>query len=197
MAKFEAYSEYSKRQANILLKLFLWKYIVSSILPIFATTDFFDIIFFQKITRTAYDDFQPGWFLKVGTTIILSLYIRILVIVVDFLFNYYLPRVIQWYDIGGYNRPLTDLDVAGKDSGVDLSLVTIRTRKKDQKSVERVYRNLHFRIERSYAEVLHVVYYCFTFVIFLPGVFIPSCLILIVMFFKDKILSKTLICFRF
>lgn len=183
LSHLESYSDYNKRQSSVLFKLFFWKYTISSLFPMLATTDLFDNLLIGKQDLKAYDDFTPVWYLEVGSGLILSMYIRIFLIIVDFLFRYYWPRIFQWCDRGGVNKPLTE------DFMIFREQIPL-TRKKTHREYVEIYKNYHFEIERSYAEILNTVFFSFTYWIMLPHIFLPSILVLVTIYYKDKILSN-------
>lgn len=104
------------------------------------------------------------------------MYSRIFVLMFDLLMQYYIPILLRAFD-----RRFMDQKKAG--------IVTL-TRKKTHREYVAVYKNIHFEIERSYAEVLNVIFFTATYWILLPHIFIPNLVFLLVLYYKDKILSK-------
>lgn len=183
LAQLEGHSDYNKRQSSVLIKLFFWKYIITSLFPVLATTDIFDNFLFGAQNFKAYDDFTPVWYQEIGSGLILSMYIRIFLIIGDFIFRYYFPRLLQWYDRGGINSPLTDDTIMSKTQ-------IPNTKKNTHKEFLKVYKNLWFDIERSYAEILNTIFFAFTYWVMLPHIFLPCVLVILTIYYKDKILSK-------
>lgn len=187
LAKLEGYSDYNKRQSSVLFKLFFWKYMISSLFPVLTTTDVFDHFIKGDQQLKAYDDFTPVWYREVGSGLILSMYIRVLIIIGVFIYRYYWPRLFQWWDRGGICKPLA-IGIVGfrsKNKGGD-----VNTKMKRHRDLIWVYKNQHFDIERSYAEVLNTIFFCLTYWVMLPHIFLPCLLILTTIYYKDKILSK-------
>lgn len=94
----------------------------------------------------------------------------------DLVFQYYFPILLRAFDRGFRDD---------RDKGK-----VVYSRQKTHKKYIAVYKNIHFQIERSYAEVLNVIFFTATYWIMLPHIFFPNLIFLLVLFYKDKILSK-------
>ena len=121
----------------------------------------------------SYDDFTPTWYLTEGSGLIFAAYARCFVIVFIFLIRLFYGKVMQMYDQKFTWDPAV-------------------TRQKTHKDYEKVYTEDPFDIYLSYAEILNLLYFSMTFGLILPHIFIPSFIMLILIYCKDKILSKFL-----
>lgn len=185
MAKIEAYSDYNNKQSSILFKLFLWKYTITSLLPLFGSFELFDRLILRDSSLNSFDDFTPAWYIEVGSSIILGMYIRSFLIMMTFFYVYYKPRIRQWIDRGGINSKLV------ADNQLEYILnKKPNTRKKDHTSYLGVYKNPGYQIEGSYAEILNILFACFMYWVIMPHIFIPAALVLLTVLLKDKILSN-------
>lgn len=161
-------------------------------MPLFGSLEFFDRLILKDEALNSYDDFTPGWYNEVGSGLIMSMYIRIVLIILTFVFHFYYPRIKQWIDRGGINKSLV------RTSGKRKSVIDIlkktepNTKKKDHRSFLQVYKNNQFQIEKSYAEVLNTMFFSFTYWVMLPHIFVPATLVLITVYFKEKALGKFL-----
>jgi hypothetical protein len=120
---------------------------------------------------TGYDDFTPSWYTVEGSSILLGMYTRIVIIGYGFLMRYYLPRICRAYD----RRFTNNLMV---------------TRQATHKRYINKYKNSTFDVYLSYAEILNVIVIACTYGIILPHIWLPSLLTLCMIYYKDKILSK-------
>ena len=100
---------------------------------------------------------------------------RIPVMIIDLLCRYWLPLVLQAWDRGFKKQ-----DPKGE-------AITSQTVHKRYVSV---YKNMPFDIDRSYAEVLNIIFFTSIYWVMLPHIFVPNLFLLGVIYYKDKILSK-------
>lgn len=103
------------------------------------------------------------------------MYLRIFVILFDLILQYYFPKLMRGIDRGFKDQ--------------EKSVETL-TKKKTHREYVAVYKNIHFEIERSYAELLNVIFFTCTYWLMLPHIFIPNTIFLLALYYKDKILSK-------
>lgn len=180
MGSFESHTNYNKQTNSVMLKLFFWKFYITSVLPIASHSEFlFSVI---RGTGTSYDDFTTSWYLKRGAGIIfgnfifnfLGSYSRVAVLIGLTLSDYYKPRLMRAWD-----RGFRDQRKHKK------TLSKLRT----HREYIELHKNSHFQIDRSYAELLNIIFFTCTFWIMLPHIFLPNMFFLIVLYFRDKILS--------
>ena len=181
MAYFEAYDNFNEHQVSVLLKLFLWKSYLTTLLPIVLNSELIQ----RKNLYMFYDDFTPQWYLNIGSGLIKSAYFRLVFVLLELFFRYYWPRLLQWRD-RGYSNSYYKVERFGGIGEVRMP----RTRASTHKEYLGVYTNQNFDIDRCYAEVLNVVTFCFSYCFLLPHVFIPCFLMLLALHAKDKILCK-------
>lgn len=130
-----------------------------------------DLIIINRVDSASYDDFTPYWYQQKGVSLILGAYARIFVPVWEIFFRYSWPRLYQWWD-----RKFKS------DKGI--------TRQRTTENYLEVYKNENFDIERSYAEVMNTIFFtCFYFG-GLPHIVIPGIINLVMIYYKDKILSN-------
>ena len=166
MSRFEAWTNYNHTSGSTLVKMFFWKFFISTLLPILRNSS---VLLTNQIN--SYDDFTPTWYLTEGNGLILAAYGRCFVVTFIFFFRYFYGKVVQ-----GFDQNFTG----------DATI----TRQKTHKDYEKVYTNDAFDIYLSYAEILNLFYFSMTFGLILPHIFIPSFIMLILIYYKDKILSK-------
>ena len=183
MARLESYDNYNAHQISVLFKLFLWKSYTTTFLPVMLNSELVQRGNFYMF----YDDLTPQWYLNVGVGIIKSAYFRLVFVLIEFVIAYYLPRFWQWRDRGYSNEYYRTRRLSSsKEVRIPNTLAL------SHKEYIKVYTNKSFNIDRSYAEILNVVTFCFTYCFILPHLFIPCTLLLIALHYKDKVLSKFL-----
>lgn len=137
-------------------------------MPIIINTD---LIIVNNQDSSSYDDFTPHWYKSKGTSLIIGAYARAFVPVWELGFRFWLPRLFQWYD-----RKFTS------NRGT--------TRQTNFNSYLKVYKNQSFDIERSYAEIMGIIFFTSFYFNILPHMVFPGLVNLVLIFWKDKILSK-------
>lgn len=167
MAKFESYTNYNDRAASLLTKMFFWRFFISTILPLLRSSK----VIWVNNNLEGYDDFTPNWYLIEGSNILIGMYARCLIIIWVFMTRYYYPLLTRAYD--------------QKFKG---SMMI--TRSTTHKGYVAVYKNFIFDVYLSYAEIMNIIFMAFTLGFILPHIFIPSLIMLIFIFYKDKILGK-------
>lgn len=168
LSEFEFYTNYNATQNAIFLKLFGWKVFIIILLPIIINSD---LIIVNTDDSLSYDDFTPDWYQSKGVSLILGAYARAFLPIWELLWRYYRPRIYQLWDRG-------------------FTMNKKKTRRKNISEYLKVYENENFDIERSYAEIMTIIFFtCFYFNV-LPHIAIPALINLILIYYKDKLLSK-------
>lgn len=93
----------------------------------------------------------------------------------DLAFQYAIPKFLRAYD-KGFRKQRDYADTLSKQ--------------KTHRGYIALHKNIHFEIDRSYAELLNVIFFTCTYWIMLPHIFLPNTLFLIALYYKDKILSN-------
>ena len=68
VGNFEGYTNYNSRTSSVLFKLFIWKFYISSLLPLLTLSRMLDLG--RRIST--YDDFTPSWYTEQGSAIIMG-----------------------------------------------------------------------------------------------------------------------------
>lgn len=173
MSKFEAYTNYNDRAASLLIKMFFWRFFISTILPLLKSSK----VIWVNNNLEGYDDFTPSWYLIEGSNILIGMYARCFIIIWVFLNRYYYPKLIR----------ACDQKFTGNK---------IITKQTTHKKYLLVYKNYIFDVYLSYAEIMNVIFMALTLGFILPHIFVPSFVMLIFIYYKDKILSKKNIFFK-
>lgn len=130
-----------------------------------------NLIFFQEDFSLSYDDFTPSWYQSKGTSLIIGAYMRATIPFWEMVYTYWKPIVLQFWD-----RKLSN----------DLT----RTRQNNTEKYLKVYKNTNFSVERSYSEIMTIIFFTSFYYNTLPHVVVPGIINLILIYYKDKILSK-------
>lgn len=171
MSDFERYTDINKTYESRILKGFLLLYLMTSILTIFIN---FRLRLGPSTYLGDFDDFTPGWFKGIGYSLSLTLFLKIFAaIAAAFVFK--VLRVIP---------RLLDRGCSG-----DMS----KTKKKIHSDYEALYTNNDFNLDFCYTEVINIVFVCMTLSPLLPFVFYIAVVYLIVVYWRDKYMRKTLL----
>lgn len=150
-----------------MVKLFYWKFFITSVFPLMIHFNFV-----REIEHASqYDDFTAAWYSKLGSDLILSSYFRCGAVFFEFFWRFGKMRLRQWYD-----RRFTGN--------------VRKTRQLSLSDYKEVYSNDHFDVERSYADILNIIFFTMTYWILLPHLFFTGFINLLLIYYKDKILSK-------
>lgn len=167
MSRWEAYTNYNDKAESMLIKMFFWRFFISTILPLLKSSK----VIWVNNNLEGYDDFTPNWYLIEGTNILMGMYARVVIIIFVFLYRYYYYKLIR----------ALDQSFSGDSK---------RTKMVTHKNYITVYKNMIFDVYLSYAEIMNVIFMAFTLGFILPHIFIPSLMMLVLIFYKDKVLSK-------
>ena len=168
MAEQESYTNYNNSEASLLIKMFFWKFFISTLLPLLKSLNIYSD---GSQTQNRYDDFTPFWYASEGANILLGMYVRCFLIVFGMFYRYLVPRLTQLYD---------------RRFGFNCSV----TRQITHKQYIRVYKNITIDLPLSYAEILNTIFIAFIFGTILPNMFVVCFFILVLIYYKDKILCK-------
>jgi len=167
MAEFEFYTNFNLTQSSILIKLFLWKFFITAIFPILIKSK---IIFDNQFVES-YDDFTSSWYAEHGSSIVFASYLRCLVALFELFKYYFKNRFWQFYDRG-------------------FTSDRNKTKQISFEAYKKIYSNDHFEIQRSYADILNIIFFTMMYWVILPHLFFTGLLNLILILIKDRILSK-------
>ena len=123
------------------------------------------------LTISSFDDFTPSWFKNIGYSLILAFFFKaILSPVVDLIIVIFF-EILRFWDRG-------------------FTCDRSKTRKKTQKSYQKLYTNEPFELDFCYADKITTIFIAMTLAPVIPLIF-PVCFIsLFVQYWKDKFISR-------
>lgn len=109
MAKFEIYKDSNSRSLSLIIKMFFWRYFTLAICPILTEFDFYfssgKYSFLSQSEEVnsrsnlgIYDDFTAVWYQASGSSIVMTSFMRIIILVLQGGFKFLRQKLKIWHD---------------------------------------------------------------------------------------------------
>ncbi|KAL4437681.1 hypothetical protein ABPG74_012356 [Tetrahymena malaccensis] len=169
LSKLEGYRYVSHQVSSRVAKIFIMQFMNTALIILIMNTKFEGAsnTTFSMLLDGTFTDFNPLWFLQVGSTILLTMIFYIMMPYLNFIFQSLYVCLRRYYD---------------RKWSSDKSI----TRQPTQQKYESVYLSPNLLIEVRYAQIMNIIFVSFLYSSGLPLLIVSTFLYLISTYYVDK-----------
>ncbi|EAR89910.3 tRNA (GuanineN(7))methyltransferase, putative (macronuclear) [Tetrahymena thermophila SB210] len=169
LSKLEGYRYVSHQVSSRVAKIFIMQFMNTALIILIMNTKFNGVsnTTISMLLDGTFTDFNPLWFLQVGSTILLTMIFYIMMPYLNFIFQSLYICLRRYYD----RKWSSNKNI---------------TRQSTQEKYESVYLSPNLLIEVRYAQIMNIIFVCFLYSSGLPLLIITTFLYLISTYYVDK-----------